>query len=87
MHYEVFETEKNKRKLKLETKCSFKEFIENHVKVMPGGGHIELTSAQHAFIDFIEKNKGKNTIWLKSRSGGLDCISKLYKKYVDENIE
>ena len=87
MYYQVFETEKNKRKLKLETKCGFKEFIKNHVKVMPGGGHIELTSAQHAFIDFIEKNKGKNVIWLKGRSGGLDYINKLYKEYVSQNNE
>lgn len=54
---------------------------------MPGGGHIELTSAQHAFIDFIEKNKGKNVIWLKGRSGGLDYINKLYKEYVSQNNE
>lgn len=87
MHYTVFETEKNKRKLKLETKCSFKEFIENHVKVMPGGGHIRLTSAQYAFIDFIEKNKGINIIWSRSRSGGVDYIRKLYKEYIDKDIE
>ena len=87
MCHKVFETEKNKRELKLETKCGFKEFIKNHVKVMPGGGHIELTSAQHAFIDFIEKNKGKNVIWLKGRSGGLDYITKLYKEYVSQNNE
>ena len=87
MCHKVFETEKNKRKLKLETNCSFKEFIENQVKVMPGGGHIKLTSAQHAFIDFIEKNKGKKIIWSRSRSGGVDYIIKLYKEYASQNIE
>ena len=87
MYYQVFETEKNKRKLKLKTKCSFKEFIENHVKVMPGGGHIKLTPAQHAFIDFIEENKGRKIIWLKSRSGGIDYISKLYKEYIGKDIK
>jgi hypothetical protein len=68
-------------------KCSFKEFIENHVKVTPGDGHIKLTSAQHAFIDFLEENKGKNTIWLKSRSGELDYIGRLYKEYMNEDSE
>lgn len=71
----------------METKCSFKEFIENHVKVMPGGGHVKLTSAQHAFIDFIEKNKGKKIIWSRSRSGGVDYITKLYKEYLNQDIE
>lgn len=68
-------------------KCSFKEFIENHVKITSGDEHIKLTSAQNAFIDFIEKNKGRNIIWSRSRSGGLDYISKLYKEYIDKDIE
>ena len=87
MCHKVFETEKNKRKLKLETKRSFKEFIENHVKVTSGDEHIKLTSAQNAFIDFIEKNKGKKIIWSRSISGGVDYITKLYKEYVSQNIE
>ncbi len=66
---------------------SFKEFIENHLRVLPEGKHIELTPMQYAFIDFLEENKGKNVIWLKSRSGGLDYISKLYKEYVSQNNE
>lgn len=68
-------------------KCSFKEFIENHVKVTSGDEHIKLTSTQHAFIDFIEKNKGRKIIWSRSRSGGLDYIRKLYKEYVSQDIE
>ena len=69
------------------SKMSFKEFIENHVRVLPEGKHIELTPAQYAFIDFIEENKGKNVIWLKSKSGGVDYISKLYKEYMTKDIE
>ena len=69
------------------SKMSFKEFIENHLRVLPEGKHIELTPMQYAFIDFLEENKGKNVIWLKSRSGGLDYISKLYKEYVSQNNE
>ena len=69
------------------SKMSFKEFIENHLRVLPEGKHIELTPAQYAFIDFLEENKGKNVIWLKSKSGGVDYISKLYKEYVSQNNE
>lgn len=68
-------------------KCSFKEFIENHIKIAPGDRSIKLTPTQHAFIDFLEENKGKNTIWLKSRSGGLDYICRLYKEYINKDIE
>lgn len=57
------------------------------MKVMPGDGHIKLTPTQHAFIDFLEKNKGKNAIWLKSRSGELDYIGRLYKGYMNEDSE
>ena len=66
---------------------SFKEFIENHIRVAPEGKHMELTPAQHAFIDFLEENKGRKIIWLKSRSGGVDYISKLYKEYINKNNE
>ncbi len=38
---------------------TFKEFIKNHVKVIPEDKHIVLTSAQYAFIDWIEKCKQK----------------------------
>ena len=66
---------------------SFKEFIENHIRVAPEGKHIKLTPAQYAFIDFLEENKGKNVIWLKSRIGGVDYIGKLYKEYMNEDNE
>ncbi len=68
-------------------KCSFKKFIENHVKVMPGDGNIKLTTTQHALIDFLEENKGRKIIWLKSRSGQLNYIGKLYKEYTNKNNE
>ena len=87
MYYQVFETEKNKRKLKLGTRGSFKEFIENHIKIAPGDRSIKLTPTQHALIDFIEENKGRKIIWLKSRSGGIDYISKLYKEYIGKDIK
>ena len=35
------------------------EFIENYVRIAPEGKHIELTSAQYAFLDWIEKCKKK----------------------------
>ena len=38
---------------------TFEEFIKNHVKVAPEGKHIELTSAEYAFLDWIEKCKQK----------------------------
>jgi len=38
---------------------TFEEFIKNHVRVAPKGKHIEMTSAQYAFIDWIEKCKEK----------------------------
>ena len=38
---------------------TFKEFIKNHVRVAPEGKHIEMTSAQYAFLDWIEKYKEK----------------------------
>ena len=69
------------------SKMSFKEFIENHVRVLPEGKHIELTPAQHAFIDFIDKNKGRKIVWLRGRSGGVDYISKLFKEYMSQNNE
>ena len=34
---------------------TFEEFIKNHVRVAPEGKNIELTLAQCAFIDWIEK--------------------------------
>lgn len=64
------------------SKMSFKEFIENHARVLPEGKHIKLTPSQHAFIDFIEENKGRKIMYLKSKSGGLDYIIKLYKEYI-----
>ena len=69
------------------SKMSFKEFIENHLRVLPEGKHIELTPMQYAFIDFLEENKGKNVIWLKSRIGGVNYITKLYKEYLSQDIE
>ena len=69
------------------SKMSFKEFIENHARVLPEGKHIELTPAQHAFIDFLDKNEGRKIVWLRGRSGGVDYISKLFKEYVSQNIE
>jgi hypothetical protein len=69
------------------SKISFKEFIEKYARVIPEGERIKLTPSQHAFIDFIEKNKGRKIMWLKSKSGGVNYIIKLYKEYVDQNIE
>lgn len=54
---------------------------------MPGDGNIKLTPTQHALIDFLEENKGRKIIWLKSRSGGVDYIIKLYKEYRNKDIE
>ena len=51
----------------------FKEFIENHVRVAPKGEHITLTSAQYAFLDWLEKckEKGLNPFHLKGRIGRI----------------
>ena len=68
-------------------KCSFKEFIENHIKIAPGDRSIKLTPTQHALIDFLEENKGRKIIWLKSRSGEVNYIGKLYKEYINKDIE
>lgn len=38
---------------------TFEEFIKNHVRIAPEGKNIEMTSAQYAFIDWIEKCKKK----------------------------
>ena len=48
---------------------TFEEFIKNHVRVAPEGKHIEMTSAQYAFIDWIEKceKKGLKPFNLKGR--------------------
>ena len=75
---------------KSQTKFSdmgFKEFIENHLRVLPEGKHIELTPMQYAFIDFLEENKGKKIIWSRSISGGVNYITKLYKEYLSQDIE
>ena len=45
-------------------KMTFEEFIKNHVTVAPEGKHkeckhIKFTSAQYAFLDWIEKCKQK----------------------------
>ena len=40
-------------------KMTFEEFLKNHVRVAPEGKQIELTSAQYAFMDWIEKCKQK----------------------------
>ncbi len=50
---------------------TFEEFIKNHVRVAPEGKHIELTSAQYAFLDWLEENKGKTIIELKILKNGL----------------
>jgi len=52
---------------------TFEEFIKNHVKVALEGKHIELTSAQYAFINWIEKckKKGLKPFNLKGRRGRL----------------
>lgn len=48
---------------------TFKEFIENCVKVTPGGKHIKLRPSQCAFIDWVEKcrKKGLKPFYLKGR--------------------
>ena len=38
---------------------TFEEFIKNYVRVAPEGKIIEMTPAQHAFIEWIEKCKKK----------------------------
>ena len=50
-------------------KITFEEFIKNHVKVAPEGKHIELTPAQYAFLDWVEKckKKGLKPFYLKGR--------------------
>ena len=52
---------------------TFKEFIENHIRVAPKGEHITLTSAQYAFLDWLEKckEKGLKTFYLKGRIGRI----------------
>ena len=49
------------------------EFIKNYVRVGSENRHIELTSAQYAFIDWIEKCKKQrfNPFYLKGRNGRL----------------
>ena len=46
---------------------TFEEFIKNHVRVAPEGKHIEMTSAQRAFINWLEKckKKGLKPFYLK----------------------
>ena len=48
---------------------TFEEFIKNHARVAPECKHIEMTSAQYAFIDWIEKckKKGLKPFCLKGR--------------------
>ena len=52
---------------------TFKEFIEHHVRVVPKGENIKLTSAQYAFLDWVEdcKKKGLNAFRLKGRNGRI----------------
>lgn len=38
---------------------TFEEFIKNYVRIAPEGKPMELTSAQRAFIDWLEENKKK----------------------------
>ena len=64
---------------------AWKDFIENHARVAPEGKHIELTSAQEAFLDWLEENKGKNVVILKSRSGQYNYIQKLLKEKDDNS--
>lgn len=49
------------------------EFIKNYVRVGSENRRIELTSAQYAFIGWIEKckKKGFNPFYLKGRNGRL----------------
>ena len=48
---------------------TFEEFIKNHVRVAPEGEHIKMTSAQYAFLDWLEdcKKKGLKPFNLKGR--------------------
>lgn len=48
---------------------TFKEFIENYVRIAPEGKYIEMTSAQYAFLDWIEKykKKGLKSFYLKGK--------------------
>ena len=52
---------------------TFEEFIKNHVRVAPKGEHIKLTSAQYAFLDWLEdcEKKGLNPFHLKGRNGRI----------------
>ena len=52
---------------------TFKEFIENHIRVAPKGENIKLTSVRYAFLDWLEdcKKKGLNAFRLKGRNGRI----------------
>lgn len=52
---------------------AFEEFIKNHIRVAPKGEHIQLTSAQHAFLGWLEncKKKGLKPFHLKCRNGRI----------------
>jgi len=43
-------------------KITFEEFIKNHVRVAPEGKNIEMTSAQYAFMGWLEEIKKKGLI-------------------------
>ena len=49
-------------------KMTFKEFIKTYVRIAPECKNIELTPAQYAFLDWIEKckKKGLKPFYLKS---------------------
>ena len=57
------------RKTNKTNNMTFEEFIKNHVKVALEGKHIEMTSEQYAFIDWLEKckKKGLKPLDLKGR--------------------
>ena len=52
---------------------TYKEFIKKYVRLEPENRPIELTSAQYAFIDWLEKckEKGFSPFYLKGRNGRL----------------
>lgn len=52
---------------------TFKELTENYIRVAPKGERIKLTSAQYAFLEWLEdcKKKGLKTFYFKGRIGRI----------------
>ena len=56
-----------------------KAWIEGNCKVDNCEKDVKLTKSQIAFLEFLEKNRGKNFFVLRSRSGGMLYVQKLIK--------